>query len=95
MLRKTAVKIIMCSLHDVHEMNAYGADHVCPSAWLNSTAAGRILIKFGMDVMSGSALKSYFHFPTISSTNMADERTCEVGLTLAPLTIGPYNDAWL
>jgi hypothetical protein len=26
---------------------------------------------------------------------MADEHTCEVGLTLVPLAIGPYNDVWL
>jgi hypothetical protein len=30
-------------------------------------------------------------FPTIGNTNMADERTCEVGSTLAPLTIGSFN----
>jgi hypothetical protein len=26
---------------------------------------------------------------------MADEQTCEVGLTLVPLVIGPYSDEWL
>jgi hypothetical protein len=25
---------------------------------------------------------------------MADEQTCEVGLTLAPLAIGPYSDKY-
>lgn len=26
---------------------------------------------------------------------MADEQTFEVGVTLGPLTVGPYNDVWL
>jgi hypothetical protein len=25
---------------------------------------------------------------------MADKQTCEVGSTLAPLAVGPYNDVW-
>jgi hypothetical protein len=25
---------------------------------------------------------------------MADEQTCEMGSTQAPLAIGPYNDVW-
>jgi hypothetical protein len=33
-----------------------------------------------------------FQFSTIGNTNMADKQTCEVGLTLAPLTIGPYSE---
>jgi hypothetical protein len=28
---KAKSMLIMCSLHDVHEMNAYGAGHVCLS----------------------------------------------------------------
>jgi hypothetical protein len=41
------------SLHNVHEMNAYRADHVC--------LPGRILMKFGMDFMLlASTLKQYF-----------------------------------
>jgi hypothetical protein len=32
---------------------------------------------------------------SVIATNMADEQTCEVGSTLAPLAIGPYNDVWL
>jgi hypothetical protein len=64
---------------------------VCPSVSpheKNSITAGRIWMKFGMDVMPlGYNLKSYFQFPTIVNTNMVDERTDEVGSTLAPLTI--------
>jgi hypothetical protein len=41
-----------------------------------------------------TTLKSYFQFPTIGNTNMADARTCEVGATLAPLNIGSYGDVW-
>jgi hypothetical protein len=53
-------------------------------------------MKFGMGVVPlESALKSYFQFPTIGNTNMADEQTCEVGSTLAPLAVGPCNDVWL
>jgi hypothetical protein len=57
--------LIMRSYHDVHEMNTYRADLVCPSvrqsAWFNSRTARRILMKFGMHVMSlESILKSYF-----------------------------------
>jgi hypothetical protein len=35
-----------------------------------------------------------FQLRTIGNTNMAEEQTCEVGSTLAPLTIGPYDDVW-
>jgi hypothetical protein len=42
----------------------------------------------------GTTLKSYFQFPTIGDTNMADEQTCEMGSTLAPLAVGSYNDEW-
>jgi hypothetical protein len=52
---------IMRSLHNVHEMNAYRADHVCLSSWFNSRTAGRIWIKFGTDIKPLSyTLKSYF-----------------------------------
>jgi hypothetical protein len=34
-IRTEVFNIIMRSLHDVYEMNAYRADHVCLSAWLN------------------------------------------------------------
>jgi hypothetical protein len=34
-------------------------------------------------------------FSTISNTSMADEQSCEMGWTLAPLALGPYNDVWL
>jgi hypothetical protein len=48
-------------LHDVHEMNAYRAGHVCLSAWFNSRTARRIWMKFGMDIISfATTLKSYF-----------------------------------
>jgi hypothetical protein len=40
----------------MHEMNAYRIDHVClsvsPFTYFNSRTARRILIIFGMDVMS-------------------------------------------
>jgi hypothetical protein len=89
--------IIMRSLHNVHEMNACRADQVCLSvhmpAWFNLSTAEQIWIKFGMGIMPlGPTLKSYFYFPTISSTNMTDKLTCEVGLRLVPLNIGSYNN---
>jgi hypothetical protein len=39
-------------------------------------------------------LKSYFAISYNNNMNMAEEQTCEVGSTLAPFTIGPYN-MWL
>jgi hypothetical protein len=48
--------IIMRSLH---EMNAYWAAHVCLSALFNLRTAGRIWMKFGMEIMLlGTTLKS-------------------------------------
>jgi hypothetical protein len=38
-----------------------------------------------------ATLNSYFLFPTIGNTNMADERTCEVGSTLALFKMGSYT----
>jgi hypothetical protein len=56
--------IIMCSLHDVQEMNAYRADPVCLSIWFVSRTDGRILIKFSIDVMPvDSILYLYFLIP--------------------------------
>jgi hypothetical protein len=53
-------------------------------------------MKFVMDVMPlGTTLKYISQFSAIGNTNMADEQTCEVGLTLAPLAIGSYSDVWL
>jgi hypothetical protein len=49
-------------------------------------------MKFGMDIRQ---LGTTFEIPTIGNTNMADEKTCEVGSTLVPLAVGPYNDVWL
>jgi hypothetical protein len=49
----------MCSYHDVHEMNAYRADYVCPhdSVWEKRC----ILMKFGVDIIPLEAtLKSHF-----------------------------------
>jgi hypothetical protein len=41
-------------------------------------------MKFGMDVMPfDCTLKSYFCFPKIGNTNIADKETCEVGSTPA------------
>jgi hypothetical protein len=43
-------------------------------------------MRFGMDVMpSESTLNRTFQFPVIGKANMAGERTCEVGSTLALL----------
>jgi hypothetical protein len=61
MFSTLAFVVIMHSLHNVHEMNTQRAGHVCLSAWFNSITAGRIWMKFGMDVMPlGTTLKSYF-----------------------------------
>jgi hypothetical protein len=40
----------------------------------------------------GSILNRAFQFPRLGNTNMADEQICEVGLTLAPKTLGPFNE---
>jgi hypothetical protein len=46
-------------------------------------------MKFGVDRMPlRTTLKSYFQFPMIGNTNMADKQTCEVRLTLAALALG-------
>jgi hypothetical protein len=77
-------------------MNAYRAGHVYLSAQLNSKTSTQIWVKFGMDIMPlGTTLKPYFSISTIGNTNMADEQTCEVGSTLAPLAMGPYSDVWI
>jgi hypothetical protein len=61
---------------------------VCPSAWFNSRTAGRIWMKFCVDVMPlRTSLKSCFTVPTIRNTNMAGDQTCGVGSTLAPFAI--------
>jgi hypothetical protein len=84
----------MLSLHDAHKMIAYRDDHVCLFRMIQLEKTWTDLDKFGMDVMAfGSNLESYFSV-IISNTNMADERTCVVGLTLAPLALGQYNDVW-
>jgi hypothetical protein len=38
--------------------------------------------------------ESYFEFPAVSNTNMADERICDVGATLAPLHVWIWNELW-
>jgi hypothetical protein len=51
------------------------------------------LDKFGADVVPlGTTLRSYFLCSTISNTNMADEKICEVGSTLAPPATGSHSD---
>jgi hypothetical protein len=84
----------------MHNMNAYWADgvclSVCRSEWFNSRTAEQSLMKFGMNIMQLKATKnSNFEFPTIGNTNMADERTCEVGSTLELLNIGSCNNVRL
>jgi hypothetical protein len=70
---------------------------VCPSVHLyNSTREP--LDGFGRNLVQTSChysvlLNCTFHFPVVGYTNMADKRTFQVGLTLAPLTVGPNNDA--
>lgn len=67
--------------------------HVCLFKRYRSIDTGRIWIKFGMGVMQlRFPIKSYFSIPMIGNTNMADEQTCDVGSTLAPLSTAPYND---
>jgi hypothetical protein len=39
------------SLHDVHNMNTYRADHICLSVCFTWKTAGRILMKFSVNVM--------------------------------------------
>jgi hypothetical protein len=70
----------MCSLHGVHEMNAYGAGRVCLSSRFNYRTSGRILIKFGMIIMPLSAIpNSYFlySYKINTNTDTKDVRTCE------------------
>jgi hypothetical protein len=52
----------MRSSHDVHDINAKRACHVCLSAWFNKKTAGQNWIQFGMDIMTlVTTLKSYFY----------------------------------
>jgi hypothetical protein len=52
----------MHSVHDVHEMNAYGDGHIsCLSACYNLKTAEWNWMKFDMDIMVlGTTLKLYF-----------------------------------
>jgi hypothetical protein len=94
--------ITMCSSHDVHEMNAYRAGHVCLSVRLcvcphNSTREP--LNGFGWILVWklchwGLPYNRTFQFSAIGNTNIADEQTREIGSTLAPLAIGPYSNVW-
>lgn len=84
---------IMCSLHNVHEMNTCRADNDC--AWFNSRTGGWILIKFGMDIIPLQAtLNHTFQFPTVNNTNMEDEWTCKVAVKTAPLNIWYMIRQW-
>jgi hypothetical protein len=49
-------------------------------------------IWYGRDAIEGYPRVVLLKFPRVGNTNMADDRSFEVGLTLAPLTIGSYND---
>jgi hypothetical protein len=89
--------IIMHSLHDVHEMNTYRAGHVCLSVRMIQLEN----YWFNLDEIwcgcyaTGDYQYHTFQFPAIGNTIVADKQTCEVGSTLAPLTVWPYNDVWL
>jgi hypothetical protein len=89
------VAALLCSLRDIHEINVYGNGvSVCPCVYTfrNSTSTGRILMKFGMDIMpSQTTPNTYLLIPMISNTNMADARISEIGTTLAPLNIRSWN----
>lgn len=66
----------------------HGGIHLCGvrSQSAERLAPERILIKFAVDVMLlETDLARYFYYLAIRDTNMAYARTCEVGLTLAPL----------
>jgi hypothetical protein len=83
----------MRSLHNVHEMNAYRAGHVCLSACLHDSTR-EPLDGFGRNLVWtlchwGIPENRTFKFSTIGNTNMADEQTCQVGSTLVPLATGP------
>jgi hypothetical protein len=46
-------------------------------------------MKFGMEVVVvGNTQNLTFLFPNIGNNKMAEEETCEVGSTLAPLAVG-------
>jgi hypothetical protein len=95
---------IMSSLHDVREMNAYWARHICLSVRLPFRlsicpldSTWEPLDGFGWNLVRtlchwGLPWNLTSRFLTIDNTDMADEQTCEVGSTLAPLAVGPYND---
>jgi hypothetical protein len=87
----------MSSLHDAHEINVYRTVHVCLSVrmiqlenWWTDLDA----IWYGRYVTGDYPKIVLFKFSTIGNTNMADEQTCEVLSTLAPLAIGSYNAVW-
>jgi hypothetical protein len=84
------LNIILRSLHSVHEQNSHRADSVCTH---DSRTAGRILMKFGMNVMPLETTPT--SFITIRNTKMANSQTYEVATPLEQPNTGSRNDVGL
>jgi hypothetical protein len=76
-------------LHDVHEINADRAQHVCFFVrMIQFQNLWRTWVKFFYGhYATANYPKTYFSI----SYNMADEQTCEVRSTLAPHPEGPHS----
>jgi hypothetical protein len=83
-------------LHNMHEMNACGTGHVYLSICAHDCTS-ELLDAFQWNLMWMICIGGYskfvlLNFPTLSNMKMANEQTCEVGMTLAPPNVGTYNN---
>jgi hypothetical protein len=88
------ISVVMRSLHSAHEVKAYTAVlSVCQHYSFKNRCTHLDEILYGHYAI-GHYLEIIFFCFLLLITNKMDERTCEVGLTLVPLCVGPYNDVW-
>jgi hypothetical protein len=84
----------MRSLHYVHEMNADGVGHDCLS--VRMIQLGNCWMHLDEIWCGYYAIGIYTRIAIFnvvqSNTKMADEQTFEVGSTLTPFALGPYNE---
>lgn len=71
----------MPSLCDVHDINAYRVDHVRPHDSNRESVYGLRLNLISTLCYYRLPQTRAFQFPPIDNTNMADERTSEMGMT--------------
>jgi uncharacterized membrane protein YhaH (DUF805 family) len=89
----STICVCVRSLHDVtYKMNAQRPDRVSPYVSTREPLDG----KFGVNVMPLETISNWYFLSNLVIlicnfviTNMAGAWTCEVGVTLVPLTYGP------